>query len=277
MQQGEGRGSAPLGAPAGGQAPGGGQGLPPPQFGQRSSQWTPSQPEPKPAEQETPWPIYQAQPGANPYQGSPRSGFQGASTGGPGQDPYRQRPSQPFPDVSQVPSGPPPSRVGPVLTIVGGVVAAVVIAPIIFVTFIFTSIGLGNLLDADVQTVNGAVLDVTEPGTLYLTPLDGSASACELISESGEVLVGYAERDAGGAFVVRGVEPGQYVVDCAGMMQGGSIMVMTGDVMADVVGGALTGMLWASLVGLIGLAAFITGIVWLVRRNRVRREMYRGY
>lgn len=208
--------------------------------------------------------------------GQPSFGQQGQ----PGQPQYGQQApwqSSPTPFApSGTPSGPPPSRTGAVLTLIGGVVAMVIIAPVIFITVLLSGVGLDRMVDGSIQTTNGGVVVVDDSGVLAVSPLTGSADACVLTNESGGQFELYYELESGGTHVGRSVPAGEYTINCTGVPEGAQLLVMDGTFLASVMRTSVSALLWASLVGVIGLGLTIWGIVWLVKRNKQRKQYFAG-
>ncbi len=239
-----------------------------PQFGQRSDSWSPNPgPDTGP---ESPWPVYGQNYGA-PSQGALPQSQQTAWPLG------QQVPIQsPFPGAGMVPAGPPPSRGGAIALLVSGIVTMVLVAPILFVTLVLSSIGMDRIVEIGMATQNNGQVAVGSTGILSVTPLDGDADSCQLVAPNGEVIPMTYEIDSGGMFVARGLTEDVYTVECEGIPPGASVMAVDGEFMSDMVGGTMAAFGWSTLVGLIGLGMLIAGIIWLVKRNRARRAFYQG-
>lgn len=152
----------------------------------------------------------------------------------------------------------------------------IIVAPVIFITVLLSGIGVERMVDGSIQTTNGGVVVVDESGVLAVSPLSGSADACVLTSESGGQFELYYELESGGAYVGRNVPAGDYTINCTGVPEGAQLMVMDGAFLASVASTSVSAILWASLVGVIGLGLTIWGIVWLVKRNKQRKQYFAG-
>ena len=244
------------------------KGVQEPQFGQRSDSWrADGAPDAQP---QSPWPVY-GQASAVPGQGIDPQGQQTAWQQG-----QQTQIQPPFPGPGLVPAGPPPSRGGAIALLVSGVVVMVLVAPILFVTLFLSGIGMDKIVEIGMSTQNSGQVTVGSTGILMVTPLDGEADSCQLVSSSGEVIPMTYELDSGGMFVARGLTENTYTVECEGIAPGASVMAVDGEFMSDVVGGTMAAFGWSTLVGIIGLGMLIGDIIWLVKRNRARRAFYQG-
>lgn len=204
--------------------------------------------------------------GQNPYPGSPQYG-------GPNQPPT----PGPFPQSASprgaMPAGSLPSRTGPVLTIIGGIALMIVVAPIVLISLILSGFGISNIVDSSMQAANGGTIIVDETGSVGLIISSNQPYSCTLTSEAGEVVEMGSELD-GAVLAARGLTPGsEYVLSCDGVTSADTLVVLDGSTMESMVPSSMQAFGWASLVGVIGLGVLIAGIVWLVRRNRERREV----
>lgn len=239
----------------------------PPQYGQRSPNWQPTPPQPSGQENSGPWPVYT--PGAGPnYQQPP----QGPSYGGP-YVPAGMPYGQGQPGGQMQPPGKLPGRGWPIFTIVAGAVAAIIIAPMIFFISILTGLDIDAIASGNFSTYNGGPVTVDQTGSVAVMPQNQETpSSCLLTGDSGEYTL-YPASDTG---LVSGwqIEPGEYTIDCD-VAPGTPLYVFNGDQISGVVKDATTGLIWSSIIGIAGIVAVIAGIVWLVSRNRQRREMQR--
>lgn len=254
-------------------------------------------------EEERPWPVYGQsssgvppnsqgtgqQTGYNSPSGSAPYGSPGYPNG-PGQN---SRPSQQPPPgqqsymaqtpyVGEVGEGGPvqlgklPSRVGPILGIIGGVLLMLVVAPILFVVMVLQGVGFSPDNVNGFLTSNGAEVAVGESGTVGLMSAEGSNLGECVFEGSGGPHVAEPELD-GDLKVGRGLQPGTYSVTCDGVPLGEQLMVLEGNVIDELVPSTMKALGIGSAVGFIGLVTVIASIVWLVKRNRSRREILQGY
>lgn len=251
----------------------------PPRYGARSENWG-KEPQAQPAEPERPWPVY----GEDYLRGSPaQASLHNQMPGQPHSPRQYQPPSvsgagAPTPYMSHPApqSGPMPTRTGPVLTIILGVVLMVIIAPTTMVVMILQGIGFSKFTDNSLIAVNGGPVVVDETGAVGLSPMDSGTQLDCVLQGAGGPHVFEPELE-GSMFVVRGVNPGQYTLQCEGMADGSQVMIMSGDTLDTLMPTSIAAMGWASLIGFLGLVALIVGIVWLVKRNRARKGYLQGY
>lgn len=218
-----------------------------PQYGQRSPNWQ--------GEQQTnasPWPVYSPQGRQEPTFGAPQ--------GGPPQ--YSQPPKL-------------PGRGWPIFTLVMGAITAVIIAPIVFIAAVVSGINFDSIVDGSINVYNGGEVSVDETGTLALIPQNQTPMNHCTLTGSGEEYDIYVESDSG-LVVGRGLVPGTYTVDCD-VPDGTVMLAFNGDDISSLTSRTVSGLLWASAVGIAGIVLLIVGIVWLVRRNRERREVMRTH
>lgn len=201
-----------------------------------------------------PWPVYQGQGGEVPR------------TGGYAQ--YQQ--PGPFPPAGAQKL---PSRAGAIWMLVVGLVSMFIIAPITFFAVV-----LGPLVVSGdgmgMQSVSdGATVVVDDSGTIVLTASSGSApDSCVLAENGNEITINLDPTY--GLVIGNDIAPGSYQLTCD--PSGGSHIVIPGHAFDRLISGIGTGFLWATFVGLVGLGLTIGGIVWLVNRNRARREITRN-
>lgn len=234
----------------------------PPRYGQRSEGWSP-QPDNEPAEPATPWPVY-APGGGSGQADSPPAQWQGGSAAPP---------PSPFGSAIPVPTTEPPKRGWPVFTLVAGIVLSVLIAPAVFFAVMMSGFNFDSFIDGSVNAVNGGTVTVDETETIALLPANQDPmTTCDLTS-GGTTHTIHQEVDTG-LVVGRGISPGTYDVSCD-IPEGAPLLVFTGDEIGDLFSKTLAGMLWGSVIGFAGVVTLIVGLVWLVRRNRARREYFR--
>lgn len=273
-----------------------------PQFGRRSDTWSPNQPGAQAQnEQSSPWPVY-GQTENQPRQRPPEAGPAGQIPySGPGQfqpqNQYSQQgqyPNGQYPGPAQYPQGPyagptpytqgqygvpngeMPSRTGAILTLIGGIFLMVIVAPIVFFSLVMGAVGMDRIVEGGMQTTNGGTMNVGSTGVVAVLPLAGDATSCELTDSSGGTTELYYEAQSGGTHVGRGISEGQYTIECEGVPTGSELMVMDGSVLAEIVDGTVKALVWATVIGLVGLATTIGGIIWLVKRNQARRAYLQG-
>lgn len=249
-----------------------------PQYGQRSESWTPGGPSAQ-EQPPTPWPVYgqNAAPHRqqSPYGGAPQPQYPGQ------QYPQQQVPQYGTPtpyggSTQPTPAGQLPGRTGPVLTLIGGVVLMIIVAPMIFFSSFMGNIGLDKLTDGSLLTTNGGTVEVSGDGIIAIASAAGTPESCQLTSGSGQVTDLHPETEAGGAFVGRGLTKGSYTVECKGIPAGSEMVVMDSKFMGGLVKNTMSALGWSALAGLIGLGATIGGIIWLVQVNSKRRAYTQG-
>lgn len=275
----------------------GGDGPSEPRYGARSDKYGQPTPYEPAASSERPWPTYQQtphQPNAEPPgHGQPSYGQPNQGQAAPNTDPYRYTPSQtgapggypspgPYPPGSPtVQSGPAPSRALPILTMIGGIVLMVVVAPIIFVVLVLQGFGFSQIMDGSMTAIDGGPITVDDTGAVgvalatgmpaYGCVLEGAGGTHELTPEPN---FAFNEADV---LTARGLQPGQYTLHCENATPGTQYTVFPGEVLNNLMPMSLKAFGWASLAGVTGLAAAITGLVWLIRRNRAIRQYYGRY
>lgn len=204
--------------------------------------------------------------GATP--GDPYAPPQSAATP-PGPTPF----PSPVPPAGGAPRGDLPSRTGPILTLLGGVALMIVIAPIVFIGLIMNGLAVGSMMDGSVLVSNGGSIVIDETGAVGVVVDSSQHYSCTLTSETNEVVEMVFEAD-GAILAARGLEPGgTYILNCEGLTGADTMVVFGGSTLASLIPTATSAFGWATLVGFIGVGVLIWGIVWLVRRNRARREV----
>lgn len=260
----------------------------PPQFGQRSDQWSADSPAGQPSEPERPWPVYDpsAPPGTSGASGVPGAGQQQGSaapgwgqpqvppTGGPAYPAYGVPGGPQLPQQPGVAPANLPSRAGAIWTIVIGAVLAVIVAPAVFVGFIMGGMDWTSVVSGSASVTNGGSVTVDDSGVIAVVS-QGTQTVTSCTLTSGSQVHELYEEAGSGLAVGRGIPAGTYTVDC-NVSDGTALFVLRGDDLSGVIDATMTGMLWASIAGIAGVVAFIVGIVWLVRRNRQRRDVLRS-
>ncbi|QWW19330.1 hypothetical protein I6B53_09565 [Schaalia sp. 19OD2882] len=242
--------------------------------------------------EKTPWPQYgELDPSATRRPSWPVAGQSAVSPNAPqthgAPEGWGASPAQDAPGVRRVPraqgaAGPhPPSTVQPsvatpsrgpgVAAFVIGMLVAFVVAPIVLFSFALATPGLIEAAEHAVEVRSGDTVTVAEGEAYLLSPMDSAVSACRLTGSEGvsrdmEPVPGPTH-----AFVARGLEAGKYTVTCEGPAE--VTMIGTGvpdDTDAQRwVGGALVG---ATVIGVLGLALAVWGVVRIGRVNRARRR-----
>lgn len=246
-----------------------------PQFGQRSDSWTPQnegQPAPN-SGQNSPWPVYgQGGPGPqSPYGGPNQYASSAPNTGNGPSGPMMPGPAYGMggPTGYTGPQGQLPSRTWPILTLVFGVILMIPVPLVVFFSMVVSSVDLSQFSTG--MTTNGGTISVDESGVVGIVS-DRSLEECTLENDS-ESHTLYAGSD--GIVSGRGITPGTYTLDC-GVSQNGATLVVMSDIAIDsFMDGTMTGLIVSTVIGLAGLGLLIGGIVWLVMRNRKRREYLR--
>lgn len=214
-----------------------------PRYGQRSQNWG-TQPASTPTEPERPWPVYSG-----------------------GQAPT---PPPPGPAAYAGPTGPMPSRAGAIWMLVIGLVCVFILPIATAIGIILGSTDFGTLVGG--MGANGSTVTVDDSGTIGVF---GSGvqqpDECTLSGDGGQFTL-YQSTD--GVVSGTGITPGSYTIDC-GPAGSSGLMVMQGGQLGDMVQGTIIALIVASVIGVIGIGLTIGGIVWLVSRNRARREYMR--
>ena len=257
-----------------------------PRFGQRSENWE-EQPAAQPGST-TPWPQYgQTPPAASPSPSWPQAGQQGQPGGyvpnqqgpyPPQGGGYAPQP-QPQPQGERgygyaAPSVPMPSRVGPVLTIIAGILVGTVIAFIAFFAMTFSGVNIQNMVESAAPVTSGGQVSVDQSGTYIVTAVDGAAISCTLTAEDGTVLELQGEMGQAGVAMGSQILPGTYTLTCDGD-SGTNLVGMTGSSVADLTSAGVRALVVSSVIGVVGLFMIIAGVAWLVKVNKRRREIQR--
>lgn len=219
--------------------------------------------------QHTPWPQYgenvdvpQGYPGAadQDYPGAADQGYTGSPGAGYGSP------------IVELP--PMPSRAPGITTLVIGIVAMLVIAPITLVVTLIAGLGstFDQLAGSDGGLRNGDTVSVSEGGDFTVLITDGLANSCSLTDANGAGYVMNAYQGDSSIFSITGISPGNYQLSCDGLSSGAQVVGL--GMSPDEAGMAfIVPFVWATVVGVIGLIVMIVGIVLLVRVNRKRREL----
>lgn len=170
----------------------------------------------------------------------------------------------------------PPPRTGPVWLIVVSLFSMFVVAPILLVALLFSGIGISNVMDGSLQVPNGGQVTVDEQGVFGTAILDGGPASCLLTDQSG---TDFPLRPEGNQdlLVVRDLQPGTYTLHCEGVQDGQIMPSFQGALLNNLVPMTTKAFGWSSLLGFAGLIGLITGIVWLVKRNRARKEFFQAH
>lgn len=223
------------------------------------------------------------QPGyGQPYGG----GYGQPGYGQGGQGGYRQTPAS-APMVL-------PSRGGSVAMIVIGLVLMFVVAPLVLV--ISMAVSVASSIDATDFTTfrNNDEISVNTESTLTLLYVTDNESVEDILREveQGEPVESTSANrapdctltGASGDFSVEPIDPndtastitkvpaGTYTLVCVNDF-GDGIMVISDEVVGDVVGAVGPALIIGAIVGIVGLVLLIWGIVKLVKVNRQRREV----
>ena len=134
---------------------------------------------------------------------------------------------------------------------------------------------ISELATSAAPVQSGDTVQVDDSGRYIVTSLDEDPIACTLTGQDGTVLQLQSASDGQQAVQMgSGIPAGSYTLDCGSTT--GSLVGMTGSSLDSVVNGSFQGVMWASIVGLVGIVVTIVGIVMLVRVNRRRRDIQRG-
>lgn len=266
-----------------------------PRYGQRATPSTPGDAGQAPETQGTPWPQYGSVNGqANqPYGTYPGASAPGAPTGAPqGAQPNAgqwQRPavgqpqpaqwsvqtpypsSGPYPGMP-APNQPLPSRVGPILTIIGGIIIALIVAPIAMVFGVVGGLDIGQLVESTQPIASGSTVTVDESGTYLVLTQSGDVSGCRLDKDGESISMSF---ESGTGFYASGLDAGRYTLTCQGS-GASNLMGMTGVSIDKMTNAGLSGLAWGTGVGILGIVVSVVGIVWLVKVNGRRRALQPG-
>ncbi|WP_022867413.1 hypothetical protein [Schaalia vaccimaxillae] len=239
-----------------------------PRYGQRSEGAAPD------PQVETPWPQYGVVNGQQPSSGSYSTGApQYSQSSGPAYSSAAGPTAggAPFAGVPK-PAGNLPSRTPGVLTLVVGIVLAVVAAPIALLIGIFSSIDMGSLVSDAGMLSNGDTVTVDDSGSYIIASNGYDVYNCSLIGSDGTEHAMESVPGANTSFIANGLKPGSYTVNC-GMEGNAQLTGITGVDPGSLTNAGLVGFGWATAIGLIGIIVGVIGIVMLVKVNARRRQM----
>lgn len=249
-----------------------------PRYGRRSAHWRPdggdgraggAQPSPEsPAgEEESPWPRYGQTSG-----GTGRED-QGEATPWPryGEQPSPDRPPYAGPAPSARNRSALPGRAGPILLILAGIVTMLVAAPLVLTLVVASA--LGRDATASAQVSNGSQVSVDQSGELSVYAGSGEDPGCVLTRSGAQDVTLRPDPDIPQMVSAQGVDPGAYTLRCSALSEGQTLVAFSGSDMRELWSAAPRAFGAATVVGLLGFAGLIAGIVWLTRRNRERRRL----
>ncbi|MGO3797041.1 MAG: hypothetical protein ACTJGR_07985 [Pauljensenia sp.] len=267
-----------------------------PRFGQRSPGWKPEdESATQPAQSsDTPWPQYGQTSGSAPGSPWPQAGTPGgpgAQTGAqagpqipvsPGygsQPPYEQQnpgvPSGPYGPAGGAPVQPLPSRAWAIVLIVVGALTATVLAFGVFLTVLLAGAGFQDLVSSASAVTSGSTVTVDQSGSYLVSATGGEAISCTLEGSDGSTHA-LGETTGNSSVVLgMGIPAGDYTLECTGA-DTGQLVGMTGVDASTLTSAGTRSFLWGTVVGVLGIALTIGGIIWLVKVNRRRRELQRG-
>lgn len=204
-------------------------------------------------------PQYPGQPMGQPYGGQQADGPNAAG--------------MPMPGVPQKL----PSRAGSIIMMVVGLLMMFIVAPISLLVGTLGGLDLDGFAAGTNEIRSGDTITIGEGGSLIVTTSasDPSASAgtlysCEVTSveTDTEYKMSMSTTDT---FYIDGLAPGDYVVECEGETT--RLMAISGVSAEDLVGAGMSGLAWATGIGILGLLLLIGGIIWLVMTNRKRSQI----
>lgn len=256
-----------------------------PRYGRRSDEWTPEPPAPSATDAaSTPWPQYGqlSNQGATASSATPNAGaYSAPSTGQPYSTPGAA-PGTPYgapygaPHTGGQPAPLLPGRGGGIALLVGGLVTMLIIAPIVFIGFLLGGMNLGEIARSATPVTSGQTITISEDGSYTVIANSGDVYGCTLTGASGDAQQMTYYVSTSPTFWAQNLTPGDYVLEC--QTEGSVDMVGIGGLSVDSATSAtLSALGWSALVGFIGLALSIWGIVKIIRVNRKRREIQRTY
>lgn len=267
----------------------------PPRFGQRSPNWSAEQPQSDPGDT-TPWGQYgtrSGQPSGTPWpkygetsqpSGAPQQGHQqdprGAQGQGWQQGPQAWQQGQPGPQGWQQPYPGPvatpdlPSRAGAVVLIVLGVVVATVIAFATAIGVALAGMNFQELVNSATPVASGDTVSVDTSGSYMVADSQGGSLSCGLRSSDGttvelETMSGYSSMVMGS-----NIPAGTYTLECQ-TTGNASLVAMSGVDASQMTSAVMRGFAWGTVLGVLGIAMVIGGIIWLVRINGRRSALQR--
>lgn len=181
------------------------------------------------------------------------------------------------------PAGKLPGRGWPITLVVVGAVLAFIAAPLIF----FGSIVAGTLnslgqkeIDQFNQkgNVREAVFEAGDTIMVGVSPADGQWKCVATGPQGVQLQLRSEEKAAASSSFLAQAEAktaGKYAIRCdsGNNTQIKSMFLVTPKLIRGAFSGVGYGLLWSSIVGVVGLVMFIVGLVWLVRVNRARRTL----
>lgn len=230
------------------------------------------------------------EPGYVPPAQNPQTGPQQPNYAQPGYGQQGQ-PGYGYPQPGQVPPQYPgqygtpyvelPGRGLPITLIVLGVITMLIIAPIVFIGGVAygSFSGIIDKIDPDSGSTvtNGATVDVDSMGfygVVIFNPTDDTS--CALEGANGPVELPREESGGtaqGTVFLGESIPEGTYTLQCTNVPEGTQMIGLDGSIVSNLFSAVGKSTLAAGVVGLIGLALMIWGIVKLVKINKRRREM----
>lgn len=170
-----------------------------------------------------------------------------------------------------------PSRAGSIIMMVVGLLMMFIVAPISLLAGTLGGLDLDGAIAGTNEIRSGDTITIGEGGSLIVatSASDPSASAgtlysCEVTSveTDTEYKMSMSTTDT---FYIDGLAPGDYVVECEGETT--RLMAISGVSAEDLVGAGMSGLAWATGIGILGLLLLIGGIIWLVMTNRKRSQI----
>lgn len=167
-----------------------------------------------------------------------------------------------------------PSRTGAIWTLIGGLVAMFVVAPVLFFAVVLLPIfALGTAPNVQSATQGSSII-VDDTGAIAVLTSEGvDLEQCTLTGDGQEITVPLSSTY--GFVLGENIDPGQYEINCQ-PTTATSFMVMPGTMLQSVFSSVGNALIWSTVVGMVGIGLTIGGIVWLIRRNRARREFLSG-
>ncbi|MDO5729462.1 MAG: hypothetical protein Q4P71_07560 [Actinomycetaceae bacterium] len=206
---------------------------------------------------------------------------------------YGQQPPQGYgyPQPGQVPPQYPgqyrapyvelPGRGLPITLIVLGLVTMLIIAPIVLIGGVAVGSISGVLDKIDPESgstvTNGATVEVDSIGFYgVVIPTSADEATCVLSGENGTIDLPRDENGGaaqGTLFVGQNIPAGTYELQCANLPDNAQLIALDSALVSSLFSALGKSTLAAGVVGVIGLALMIWGIVKLVKVNKRRREM----
>jgi hypothetical protein len=155
--------------------------------------------------------------------------------------------------------------------LVAGVVLMLVVAPVAFFGSLAGGLNLDELFRSASTVATGSTVEVDQSGTYIVSSPSGDAISCTLTGNDGTVLQ-LQSTDESSVAMGSGIAPGSYTLDCGAST---GLVGMTGVSADQLTSAGVRAVMWSTVVGLIGLALVVVGIVMLVRVNRRRHDIQR--